>query len=52
MQDKQPVRKTTGAKAIALDKKVIVAQYRLILAGILATAAALGVYDLLIHFIH
>ncbi len=52
MQDKQPVRKTTGAKAIALDKKALIAQYRLILAGILATAAALGVYELLIHFIH
>lgn len=52
MQDKQPVRKTIGAKAIALDKKAIVAQYRLILAGILTSAAALGLYDLLIHFIH
>jgi hypothetical protein len=52
MQDKQPVRKTTGAKAIALDKKALVAQYRLILAGILTTAAALGVYELLLHFIH
>jgi hypothetical protein len=52
MQDKQPARKTTGAKAIALDKKALMAQYRLILAGILTTAAALGVYELLIHFIH
>lgn len=52
MQDKQAVRKTTGARAIALDKNAIMAQYRLILAGILTTAAALGVYELLIHLIH
>jgi hypothetical protein len=52
MQNKPSVRKTTGAKAIALDKSTIMAQYRLILAGILTTAAALGVYELLIHLIH
>ncbi len=52
MQDKRTVRKSTGAKAIALEKKALMAQYRLILAGILTTAAALGVYELLIHFIH
>lgn len=45
-------RKTTGARAIAIDKEAIIAQYRLILAGILATAAALGVYELLIHLGH
>ena len=52
MQKQQPVRRSTGAKAIAVDKKTLMAQYRLLLAALLASGAALAIYQILVHLIH
>jgi hypothetical protein len=52
MQKQQPVRRSTGVKAIAIDKKILLAQYRLLVAALLASGAALAVYQLLVHLIH
>ena len=52
MQKQQPVRTSTGAKAIAVDKKALMAQYRLALAVFSASGVALTVYQLFVHLIH
>lgn len=52
MQKQQPVRRSTGAKAIAVDQKTFLAQYRLLLATFFASGVALTVYQLFVHLIH
>jgi hypothetical protein len=52
MQKQQPVRRSSGAKAIALDKKAVLAQYRLMLAALLASGVALTLYQLFVHLVH
>ncbi len=46
MQQKNSVRQSSGAVAIALDKRILLAQYRLflLLASVLSAAFALGLH--------
>lgn len=52
MQKQQPTRTSTGAKAIAIDKKAVLAQYRLMLGVLLASGVALTLYQLFVHLVH
>ncbi len=49
---KQPTRISTRTKAIAIDKKAMLAQYRLMLGVLLASGVALTLYQLFVHLVH
>ncbi len=51
MQKEPYVRRTSGAKAIALDEKAMLVQHRLLqlLAVLLSAATALGLYQIFVR---